>query len=70
MELYSILFNDLYGKGISKKRVSIYMYTTDSLGCTPETNITLQINSTSIKKILIEITIMSTSKEGSWFRSH
>ena len=42
----------------------------ESCSYTPETNITLQINSTSIKKILIDITIMSTSKEGSWFRSH
>jgi len=43
MKLYSILCNDLYGIRILKK-VDICISMTDSLYCTPESNITLLIN--------------------------
>ena len=55
-ELYSILCGDLNGKKIQKKRVICvcvciykYIYKTDSLCYTAETNITLSINYTPIK---------------------
>ena len=45
--LYSISCNNLNGKRIWKR---IYIYITDSLCYTPETNTTLSINCSSVKK--------------------
>ena len=46
MKLYSILCNDLYGIRILKK---VDICITDSLHCTPESNITLLINYAPMK---------------------
>lgn len=48
-ELYSVFYNSLREKRMLKK-IDTYVCIAESLFCKPETNTTLQINYTSIKK--------------------